>query len=370
MKVFALSAALALPVGLAAPAGAQITVDSTLNASLLFGDPGAAGEQVVANFDASASDKLVVVVSSEHAHGLTSALTIDSVEYNGRPMIEAVQEDTVPGTTALFYLDDPGAAGEIRLFTTKKNGGLVTIYALSGTEPGVAATSQSTTNSVGITPTLDNSLVIAGILDGGQASNGNGAGSPTSDAPLTEVQAGVWGTNLWGGHGCGYQLVASAGPVTPTFTTAGPNLLRTVAAVFEGPSDYLLSDTTSISLTAGGVATFSLSAGPTFAGLPYLLMGSLSGTSPGIPINNDTTLPLNPDGYWVHTLTSPGPPLGNSFGALDVDGKATVTFTIPPNTTQVLAGLTASHAFVAIELLPTLLHVPYVSDPVDIALLP
>jgi len=370
MKAVALCALLALPAALVAPASAQVTIDSTLNASLLFDSPGPAGEQVVASFDASASDKLVVVVSSEHAFGTSAALTIQSVEYNGQAMIEAVQESTVPGTSAIYYLDSPGAAGEIRLFTDKKNGGLLTIFALSDTAAGVAATSRSTSASAGITTSSGHTLVIAGILDGGQAANGNAAGAPTADAPMTQVHSDVWGGNLWGGHGCGYQHVSSPGTVTSTFTTAGPNLLRTVAAAFEGSSDYLTSDTTTLGLTAGGTASFSLSGGPQHAGLPYLLMGSLSGTSPGLPIDANLTLPLNADGYFLNTLSAPGPPLGNSFGALDVNGHASVTFSVPPNTTQLLAGATASHAFVVIELLPTLLHVPYVSEAVDILLLP
>ncbi|MCP3918964.1 MAG: hypothetical protein GY711_25750 [bacterium] len=230
MKILALSAVLVLSANLV-PASAQITIDDTLNVTLVFGSPGPAGEQVVASYDASASDKLVVVVSSEHAFGITSGLTIDGVEYNGQAMIEAVEESTLPGTTALYYLDSPGAAGEIRLFTGMKNGGLVTIYALSGTAQGVVATSQSTTASVGITTTSGGSLVIAGLLDGGQASNGNGAGAPTAVGPLTQVHSDIWGANMWGGHASGYQVVATPGTVTPTFATVGPVRLRTVAAV-------------------------------------------------------------------------------------------------------------------------------------------
>jgi hypothetical protein len=75
-------------------------------------------------------------------------------------------------------------------------------------------------------------LVIAGILDGGQASNGNGAGPPTADVPLNQVHSGVWGGNVWGGHGSGYQIVAAPGPVTPTFSTLGTIRLRTVGAAF------------------------------------------------------------------------------------------------------------------------------------------
>ena len=137
-----------------------------------------------------------------------------------------------------------------------------------------------------------------------------------------------------------------------------------------GPLDYLVSNVSSIGLTIGGTATFSLSAGQQYAGLPYLLMGTLSGTTPGVPIDAHQTLPLNPDGYWLNTLIAPGPPLSNSLGVLDGGGFATVTFTVPPSTSLLFAGMTVSHAFVAIELLPSLLHVPYVSDPVNILLQP
>ena len=158
-----------------------------------------------------------------------------------------------------------------------------------------------------------------------------------------------------------------------TGATGGANQTHAVRSwSFKETSDFLISDTNSIGLISGGTATFSLSAGQQFAGLPYLLMGSMAGTSPGIPIDATHTLPLNADSYWVNTLISPNnAPLGNSFNFLDLNGQATATFTIPPNAPALLAGFTVSHAFVAIELIPgVLLHAPYVSDAVDILLLP
>lgn len=141
---------------------------------------------------------------------------------------------------------------------------------------------------------------------------------------------------------------------------------------FKETADFLVSDTNTLSLTSGGTANFTLSAGQQWAGFPYLLMGSMAGSSPGIPIDAVHVLPLNADGYWIQTLTSPNtPPLGGSFGTLDGVGQATATFTIPPNTTQVLQGVTVSHAFVVIELIPgVLLHAPYVSEAVDVLFLP
>jgi len=220
---------------MAASAGAQVTIDSTLNVTIGVGNQGATGLAMVANFNASASDKLVVVVSTEHAFGTGAGMSINSIEYNGQPMVEAVQENTLPGTAAIFYLDSPGAAGEIRIIQGNQNGGRATIYALSNVAAGVAGIGQSTTNSVDVTTSSVNSLVIAGILDGGQASNGNGAGAPTAVLPLIQDHSGTWG-NSWGGHCAGHQFVVFPGIATSTFNTAGPNLLRAVAVAFDDSS--------------------------------------------------------------------------------------------------------------------------------------
>ena len=125
-----------------------------------------------------------------------------------------------------------------------------------------------------------------------------------------------------------------------------------------------------ISLAAGGTQSFSLDAGPSLAGLPYLLLGSTSGTSPGIPIDG-VQLPLNADVYLTLSLIGPNaPPLSSSLGTLDAQGKAAAAFTLPPGLSPTLAGAQLHHAFVVVELLPTLLHVPYASDPVPLLLVP
>ena len=53
----------------------------------------------------------------------------------------------------------------------------------------------------------------------------------------------------------------------------------------------------------------NLFAGPQFAGLPYLVLGSASGDTPGFAIDGQL-LPLNLDSYTDFTLLSPNvPPL-------------------------------------------------------------
>jgi len=63
--------------------------------------------------------------------------------------------------------------------------------------------------------------------------------------------------------------------------------------------------------------------------LGYLVTGSL-GNSPGIPIDANRIVPLNPDGLFF-LLAAPGNgALSNPIGTLDAQGMTTVTLTIPP----------------------------------------
>lgn len=108
-----------------------------------------------------------------------------------------------------------------------------------------------------------------------------------------------------------------------------------------------------ISLASGGTQTFKLDGGVAVAGMPYLVLGTLSGTEPGFPVDG-LVLPLNLDGYFTYTLTSANaPPLSNSFGALDTLGKGTASITVPPATNPAFAGIEAHHAFVAIDVMST-----------------
>jgi hypothetical protein len=103
-----------------------------------------------------------------------------------------------------------------------------------------------------------------------------------------------------------------------------------------------------VGLVTGGTQTLSLNAGPAQAGLPYLMLGSLSGTSPGLPLGN-LLLPLNYDSYTDYLLLNPGaPPVTGGFGVLDAQGKGTAAFSLPVASPIGLFGLTGQHAFLVI----------------------
>ena len=104
-----------------------------------------------------------------------------------------------------------------------------------------------------------------------------------------------------------------------------------------------------LSLAAGGTQAFDLSGGAAQSGGTALLLGTLSGTDPGVPLAAGLVLPLNFDAYTQLSLTQPNaPPLAGSLGLLDAQGHAEASFTLPAGQLPGLAGLTAHHAWLAL----------------------
>lgn len=130
----------------------------------------------------------------------------------------------------------------------------------------------------------------------------------------------------------------------------------------------LTGSTATISLALGGAQDLGLDAGPAFAGRTYVLLGSVSGTAPGIPTSGGV-LPLNYDGYLLFTAANPNTALlPGSAGSLDAAGQATAKFQLPPTALPGLVGLTLNHAFVALDATGTAPE--FVSIPVDVELTP
>ncbi len=106
---------------------------------------------------------------------------------------------------------------------------------------------------------------------------------------------------------------------------------------------------TLLSLALGGTQPLEVDAGHLHAGEGYLVLGTMSGTSPGIALAGGLTLPLNPDRYFNRTLHAPNrPPLKNSSGILNAAGHADASFTLGPVDLN-LAGITLHHAFVTLD---------------------
>jgi FG-GAP repeat len=131
----------------------------------------------------------------------------------------------------------------------------------------------------------------------------------------------------------------------------------------------ILAAPSTLSVATGGSQLIAIHPGLAHAGGWYWLLGTVSGTAPGLPLPNLGVLPLNADAYFDFTLANANlPPLVQSFGSLGALGQAVAALVIPPGTDSSLAGLVAHHAYVVI--VPSSLTVSYVSTTVSAAIVP
>jgi len=190
---------------------------------------------ITGTFDASGSDKLVVIVTGEHGFNNDQG-ACTAVTYDGVALTEVINRDAQVATTDTIYndmwiLDSPATStGEI--IASVVNRGNVTVFALSGTEDGVGATAISLVNtrSVDLTTTADDSLVIASFGMGGAGNTAN-VTSVDPDAPLFETSAQENGNN-WDGHVTAYVQVPTAGAGTYSFTGGNVSGAHVIAAEF------------------------------------------------------------------------------------------------------------------------------------------
>lgn len=123
---------------------------------------------------------------------------------------------------------------------------------------------------------------------------------------------------------------------------------RNEALMWRQNPQLLSADVTSIAASVGGTQQLFLFAGSQHAGDTYWVLGTVTGTTPGIPINPWVTLPLAYDFYTQFTLANPiSPILPGGFGTLDASGTATASFVVPPIVLP--AAATIHHAFVVID---------------------
>lgn len=117
----------------------------------------------------------------------------------------------------------------------------------------------------------------------------------------------------------------------------------------EKPTGFLHADSDAISVSQGGTHRLALEAGSLHRNSVFVLVGSLSGTSPGIGLGG-CTLPLNFDLYLGLTLdlANSGIYVG-SVGVLDGVGSARASVVMPAGLAAGLRGRTAHHAFAVFQ---------------------
>lgn len=131
----------------------------------------------------------------------------------------------------------------------------------------------------------------------------------------------------------------------------------------------LVADTDSISLSAGGTQALLVKGGIPNAGAVYFILGSATGTSPGLPLGMGVELPLFADAYTTFTIKKwNSGPFTSTLGALSDLGRAQASISIPPGTDPSLAGLTLTHAFAVVD--PQSFAARFASNPQALIFLP
>jgi hypothetical protein len=210
------------------------------------------GNPVSFTYNASGSDKLVVVVTGEHNFGGNLSGDVTSVTYDGISLTKAVEvSPTAPSlqtTSDLWYLDDPGSvhsAGIVAIEVVGNGNNYVhTAIGLSGTAPGFgAAASAVGTSSVDLITSSSSSFVISWVGMGGSGNTasplpGVMANSPAGAITIDGREAGA----NYGGHAVARSEGLAVGRHTFSFDTTKTDVLgfavEFIAAI--DTSDYTM----------------------------------------------------------------------------------------------------------------------------------
>ena len=128
----------------------------------------------------------------------------------------------------------------------------------------------------------------------------------------------------------------------------------------------LWSSDDQLSAAAGGTIAFDLLAGSQHAVSLYLMLGSVSGTTPGTSLNG-VPVPLNPDFLWSFMASGPNTPplLNQTLGTLAAAGTGTASVVVSPGLIPAaVAGLQMDFAYVVAE--PTALLFTAASNAVPV----
>ena len=138
-----------------------------------------------------------------------------------------------------------------------------------------------------------------------------------------------------------------AGNSAHTFSSIDPQTFAFFGAGIVVEGGALAAGQGSISIASGGTETFHLHTGTSYAGDAYVLLGSASGTSPGLPLG-DVVLPLNLDAFALFTVEfANAPPFASTVGVLGPTGQATASLTLPAGLPLTPVGL--DFAFLVID---------------------
>jgi hypothetical protein len=125
-----------------------------------------------------------------------------------------------------------------------------------------------------------------------------------------------------------------------------------------------------ISVLAGGTRGLFVRAGEAHGGDIFLMLGSLSGSTPGtVDPATGFTIPINVDAYTLFLLQNGGGAILSPWiGLLDPDGRVDATYAVAPGTDPSFAGRIVHHTYLAVD--PTTLALVRIGNAVRVRLVP
>ncbi len=139
-------------------------------------------------------------------------------------------------------------------------------------------------------------------------------------------------------------LVPSA---DPQVTAAYERLVADLQALHSG-ADFVASPA-QLSLSSGGTQQLVLAPGQASAGDLHLVVGSASGTSPGVNVDG-LTVALQLDAYTLFTLNGAnGAVFQGTLGTVSDQGTALAALALPPGLEPAFAGLVLHHAYLLFD---------------------
>lgn len=297
----------------------------------------------------------------------TNAGTVDTVINLGSYSTGSNGLLLVRDSTTNVILPAPAAATNVvsdsAAFTPDIENGTITLVLGSGTAPTVTA-DLDVNNDGKLDNGIPNFTVADAVshTDGGSADymyagTLGGYDFPDSNAFTPDAVYRIYDENgkpfCW--VGADVLAVAAGGPYV--FDWAGEDYQGGLSQGF-GPQQLDLGNTNGrlqfcadafgISAANGGTQTMQLDAGSTNASGFALIVGSLSGTQPGIKLSGSITVPVNFDAYTGLLLNAPNTLVAPSVGLLDTAGRLTTKFALPPNA-PVTLGMKFNHAAVILN---------------------
>ncbi|MEZ5979923.1 MAG: hypothetical protein R3F34_17160 [Planctomycetota bacterium] len=251
----------------------------------------------------------------------------DAVALDGDTVVIGAPQDGGSGSARVFDRSTLGVWSESATLLASSplaGGEFGGAVALDGARAAIGAVGQGAAGSVTLLERTTSGWFEVAEFEPGGSAPGNGYGAAVA---LSGARLGVGMTGD-----------------STAFSNGGSLAVTELGTLLHGESE--------LSVASGGSSALLLRAGPAHAGHLFVVLGSLTGTSPGtLDPASGLTVPLVVDAYTLLLIQNFGAGLVGPFaGGLDAFGRANSQFLLPAGTSASFVGKHVHHACLCVDL--------------------